>query len=88
MSRSPYLPILTPRLVGMSSMNFSDSSEMSKPKEGLIRKFGIGKNLRKNLLKEFITIPIVYYLLCSDTNGDSGIGLEQRKKVAIVSTDC
>ena len=39
---------------------FIDSSEISKPKEGVAKKLGGGKNLRKNLLNEFLNIIILY----------------------------
>src|SRR3989338_1359517 len=48
-----------PFFVLTSSINFIDSSEISKPKEGNSRNFGVGKNL----LNEFIDIIILYDIL-------------------------
>src|SRR3989344_4057194 len=43
--RSPCRPILIPLFAGRNSTNFSDSSEISRPKDGATRNLGVGKNL-------------------------------------------
>ncbi len=63
MTRSPCRPTRRPFFVFTSSTNFNDSSEISKPKEGVERKAGTGKNLRKNLLNKLLNIPILYDIL-------------------------
>src|SRR3989338_87875 len=54
--RSPYLPILIPVFAGTSSINFNDSSEISRPKEGAIKNRGVGKNR----LYKLRNIPVLY----------------------------
>jgi len=63
-----------PYLVGKSSINFTDSSEISKPNGEGARILGGGKNFRKNLFNE--SLDILNIIPCSEIfNKNSTTGL-------------